>query len=41
LTKKKKLNIKIPQRQFLGESEELNKKIEKKIETEIMQIISQ
>jgi len=40
LTKKKRLNIMIPQRQFLGESEELNDKIERKIEDEITKIIN-
>jgi len=41
LTKKRKLNIhaKIPQRQFIGESEELNEKIVAKIESEITKII--
>lgn len=39
LTKKKKLNIKIPQRQFLGESRELSEKVNGKIETEIRNII--
>lgn len=40
LTKKKKLNIHIPQRQFLGDSEELNEKIEKRIEKEIRTILN-
>jgi len=40
LTKKKRLNIKIPQRQFLGESEELNKKIKQRIEDEVLKIIN-
>lgn len=39
LTKKKTLNIKIPQRQFLGESRELSEKVNDKIETEIRNII--
>ena len=36
LTKKKKLNIHIPQRQISGESEELNEKIEKKMAEKII-----
>ena len=40
LTKKKKLNIHIPQRQFLGESEELNEKIEKKMAEKIINILN-
>ena len=40
LTKKKKLNIRIPQRQFLGESEELNEKIEKKVAEKIINILN-
>lgn len=40
LTKKKKLNIHIPQRQFLGESEELNEKIEKKMAEKITNIFN-
>lgn len=40
LTKKKKLNIHIPQRQFLGESEELNEKIEKKVAEKIINILN-
>lgn len=39
LTKKKKLNIKIPQRQFLGESRELSEQVNNKIETEIRNLI--
>lgn len=39
LTRKKKLNIRIPQRQFLGESRELNEQINNKIESEIRNII--
>ena len=38
LTRKKKLSIRIPQRQFIGESEELNEKIEKKITEKIFNI---
>ena len=40
LTKKKKLSIRIPQRQFIGESEELNEKIEKKITEKIFNILT-
>ena len=40
LTKKKKLNIHIPQRQFLGESEELNEEIEKKMAEKITNIFN-
>lgn len=40
LTKKKKLSIRIPQRQFLGESEELNEKIEKKMAEKIINILN-
>ena len=39
LTKKQKLSIKIPQRRFLGESAELTKKINDKIELEVAKII--
>jgi len=39
LTKKKKLKVKIPQRQFIGPSKELEELIQKKIETEIEKII--
>ena len=40
LTRKKKLSIRIPQRQFIGESEELNEKIEKKITEKIFNILT-
>ena len=40
LTPKKKLNIRIPQRQFIGESEELNEKIEKKMAERIINILN-
>jgi len=40
LTKKKKLSIKMPQRQFLGESAELNQKIIDKQEIEVRKIIN-
>lgn len=36
LTKKQKLHIRIPQRQFLGESHELTKKINEEMENEII-----
>ena len=39
LTRKKKLKIKIPQRQFIGESTELNKQIRQTVETEIRNIL--
>jgi phage gpG-like protein len=38
LTKKSRLNIRIPQRQFLGESRELNQQIQQKIDNEIRKI---
>ncbi len=40
LTKKQKLSIKIPQRQFLGESEELNTQIQQTVESELNKIIN-
>lgn len=40
LTKKKKLTIRIPQRQFLGESKELNDKINERIEKEIRNVLN-
>ena len=40
LTKKKKLRIRIPQRQFLGESRELSEKIDQKMENEIRNILN-
>lgn len=40
LTKKKKLSIKMPQRQFLGESQVLNDKIEKKTDDEVRKILN-
>lgn len=39
LTKKTKLSIKMPQRQFLGESKELNEKINNKLESELEKIM--
>ena len=39
LTLKKKLKVKIPQRQFIGESTELNKQIRQTVETEIRNIL--
>lgn len=39
LTKKKKLNIRIPQRQFMGESRELNQRIREHIEKELSQTV--
>lgn len=40
LTKKEKLNVKVPQRQFLGESTELSEKIANKTEVEIRKILN-
>lgn len=40
LTKKEKLDVKMPQRQFLGESKELTEKIAEKTETEIRKILN-
>jgi phage gpG-like protein len=40
LTKKNKLNIQIPQRQFLGESKELTDRINNTMETEIRNILN-
>ena len=40
LTKKPRLQINIPQRQFLGESQELNQKINETIDKEISKIIN-
>ena len=40
LTKKKKLDIHIPQRQFLGESEELTTTINERLEKEIRNILN-
>ena len=40
LTKKKKLHIRIPQRQFMGESEELNSRIREKVDQEITNILN-
>ena len=40
LTKKKKLRIKIPQRQFIGESRELSDRITEKTENEIRNILN-
>lgn len=40
LTKKKKLSIRIPKRQFIGQSEELENKIEQMIETNISNILN-
>lgn len=39
LTKKTKLNVRIPQRQFIGESAELNERISKTVEEEITNIL--
>ncbi len=39
LTKKTKLSIKIPQRQFIGESKELDEKVSQLIETEVSKIL--
>lgn len=39
LTRKKKLKVKIPQRQFIGESAELNKQIRQTVEAEIRNIL--
>ena len=39
--KKKKLHIRIPQRQFMGESEELNSRIREKVEQEITNILNE
>jgi phage gpG-like protein len=41
LTKKTKLSVRIPQRQFLGESQELIQKINDKTEEEIRKILNQ
>lgn len=40
LTKKTRLTVKIPRRQFIGESAELNKRIQDTIETEIRNILN-
>lgn len=40
LTKKEKLDVKVPQRQFLGESSELSEKIANKTEVEIRKILN-
>lgn len=40
LTKKSKLSVKVPQRQFIGESEELNKAIYDRLENEIRNIFN-
>lgn len=40
LTKKEKLNVKVPQRQYLGESKELSEKIAGKTEEEIRKILN-
>ena len=40
LTKKSKLNVRIPQRQFLGDSKELTGKINERIEKEIRNILN-
>ena len=40
LTRKKKLTVRIPQRRFLGESRELDGKIEERIEKEIRSILN-
>lgn len=36
----KKLHIRIPQRQFMGESEELNSRIREKVDQEITNILN-
>ena len=41
LTKKTKLTVRIPQRQFIGESRDLNEKIMARIETDIDRILNQ
>ena len=40
LTKKTKLNIKMPQRQFLGASKEMNEEIRNKLDTELEKIMN-
>ena len=40
LTKKTKLNIRMPQRQFIGDSRELSDKVQQKITTEIHNILN-
>lgn len=40
LTKKKKLSVRIPQRQFIGESKELNEAINARLESEIRKILN-
>lgn len=40
LTKKKKLNIRIPKRQFMGESRELTKKIQELVDKEVEKIFN-
>lgn len=40
LTKKKKLSVKMPQRQFIGESQELTEKIEQRTDNEIRNILN-
>ena len=40
LTKKTKLNIRIPQRQFIGDSRELSDKVSQRITTEIQNILN-
>jgi hypothetical protein len=40
LTKKEKLNVKIPQRQFLGESKELSDEIRRTTDKEIRNILN-
>ena len=40
LTRKKKLTVRIPQRQFLGESQELTEKIGERLEKEIRNILN-
>ena len=39
LTRKQKLTVRIPKRQFIGKSEELTKSINEKIEQEIINIL--
>lgn len=41
LTRKEKLQVRIPQRQFLGESEELNRRVRDKVDREITNILNE
>lgn len=40
LTRKKKLHIRVPQRQFMGESEELTRQVREKMEQKIIDILN-